>query len=113
MSHYLLSVIEPVGPAPAPEFLEPIMKAVGEVDQAMRDAGVWVYSGGLHQPSTATVLRATDGQVVTTDGPYVEAKEHLGGFTIIDADDLDAALDWGGRLAVASGLPIEVRPFRY
>jgi len=113
MSHYLLSVIEPVGPAPAPELLEPIMTAVGEVDQAMRDAGVWVYSGGLHQPSTATVLRATDGQVVTTDGPYVEAREHLGGFTIVDVDDLDAALDWGGRVAVATGLPIEVRPFRY
>jgi hypothetical protein len=113
MSHYLLSVIEPVGPAPDPEFLEPIMKAVGEVDQAMRDAGVWVYAGGLHQPSTATVLRAQDGQVVTTDGPYVEAKEHLGGFTIVDVDDLDAALDWGGRLAVATTLPIEVRPFRY
>ena len=55
MSHYLLSVMEPAGPPPAPEFLEPIMRAVGEVDQAMRDAGVWVYAGGLHQPSTATV----------------------------------------------------------
>jgi len=113
MSHYLLSVMEPVGPRPAPEVLEPIMQAVGEVDQAMRDAGVWVYAGGLHDPSTATVLRAKDGDVIPTDGPFVEAREHLGGFTIIDADDLDAALDWGGKLAVATGLPIEVRPFRY
>ena len=113
MSHYLLSVMEPAGPPPAPEFLEPIMQAVGAVDQAMRDAGIWVYAGGLHDPSTATVLRAKDGEVVTTDGPFVEAREHLGGFTIVDVDDLDAAMDWGGKLAVATGLPIEVRPFRY
>ena len=113
MSHYLLSVMEPAGPPPAPEFLEPIMQAVGEVDRAMRDAGLWVYAGGLHTPSTATVLRAKDGDVITTDGPFVEAREHLGGFTIVDVDDLDAAMDWGGQLAVATGLPIEVRPFRY
>ena len=113
MSHYLLSVMEPDGPMPDPEFLEPIMQAVGVVDQAMRDAGIWVYAGGLHDPSTATVLRAKDGDVVTTDGPFVEAREHLGGFTIVDVDDLDAAMDWGGQLAVATGLPIEVRPFRY
>jgi hypothetical protein len=113
MSHYLLSVMEPDGPMPDPEFLEPIMKATGDVDQAMRDAGIWVYAGGLHDPSTATVLRAKDGGVIPTDGPFVEAREHLGGFSIIDVDDLDAALDWGGRLAVATGLPIEVRPFRY
>ena len=113
MSHYLLSVMEPDGPMPAPEVLEPIMQAVGVVDQAMRDAGIWVYAGGLHDPSTATVLRAKDGDVVTTDGPFVEAREHLGGFTIVDVDDLDQAMDWGGQLAIATGLPIEVRPFRY
>ena len=112
MSHYLLSVMEPDGPVPAPEVLEPIMQAVGVVDQAMRDAGIWVYAGGLHDPSTATVLRAKDGQVLTTDGPYVEGKEHLGGFTIIDVPDLDEALSWGGQLAQATTLPIEVRPFR-
>ena len=112
MSHYLLSVIEPDGPMPGPEFLDPIMRAVGEVDQDMRDAGVWVYAGGLHNPSTATVLRAKDGEVLTTDGPYVEAKEHLGGFTIVDVADLDEALAWGGKLSVATTLPIEVRPFR-
>ena len=112
MTRYLLSVIEPVGPMPSPEFLEPIIKAVGVVDDAMRDAGVWVFAGGLHTPSTATVLRAKDGQVLTTDGPYVEGKEHLGGFTIIDVPDLDEALSWGGQLAQATTLPIEVRPFR-
>lgn len=112
MTHYLLSVVEPDGPMPSPEFLEPIMKAVGDVDGAMREAGIWVFAGGLHAPSTATVLRAKDGEVLTTDGPYVEGKEHLGGFTIIDVPDLDAAMSWGGRLALATTLPIEVRPFR-
>ena len=112
MTHYLLSVIEPDGPMPAPEFLEPIFQAVGVVDDAMREAGVWVYAGGLHNPSTATVLRAKDGEVLTTDGPYVEGKEHLGGFTIVDVPDLDAATSWGSQLALATGLPIEVRPFR-
>ncbi|WP_426593669.1 YciI family protein [Cellulomonas sp. McL0617] len=112
MSHYLLSVIEPDGPMPGPEFLDPIMRAVGVVDQDMRDAGVWVFAGGLHNPSTATVLRSKDGEVLTTDGPYVEGKEHLGGFTIVDVDDLDEAMSWGGKLAVATTLPIEVRPFR-
>ena len=112
MSHYLLSVMEPAGPPPAPEVLEPIMQAVGTVDQAMRDAGIWVYAGGLHDPSTATVLRAKDGDVVTTDGPFVEAREHLGGFTIVDVPDLDEAMSWGSKLALATTLPIEVRPFR-
>ena len=113
MTRYLLSVIEPDGPMPSPEILDPIIKAVGVVDDAMRDAGVWVFAGGLHSPSTATVLRAKDGQVLTTDGPYVEGKEHLGGFTIVEAPDLDAALDWGRKLARATTLPIEVRPFEH
>ena len=112
MTRYLLSVIEPDGPMPPPEFLDPIMRAVGAVDDAMREAGVWVFAGGLHNPSTATVLRAKDGQVLTTDGPYVEGKEHLGGFTIVDVADLDEAMSWGGQLAQATTLPIEVRPFR-
>ena len=112
MSQYLLSVIEPDGPMPGPEFLDPIMRAVGEVDDAMKEAGVWVFAGGLHHPSTATVLRSKDGEVLTTDGPDVEAKEHLGGFTIVDVADLDEALAWGGKLSVATTLPIEVRPFR-
>lgn len=113
MTRYLLSVIEPDGPMPSPEFLEPIIQATEAVDGAMRDAGIWVFSGGLHNPSTATVLRAKNGDVLTTDGPYVEGKEHLGGFTIIDVPDLDEAMSWGGKLAQATTLPIEVRPFRY
>jgi hypothetical protein len=112
MTQYLLSVIEPNGRVPAPEVLEPIIRDVVELDTQMRDAGVWVFSGGLHDPSTATLLRAQDGSVVVTDGPWIESKEHLGGFTIVDVPDLDAAMDWGARLAKATTLPIEVRPFR-
>ncbi|NLG76833.1 MAG: hypothetical protein GX535_11380, partial [Xanthomonadaceae bacterium] len=75
-------------------------------------AGAFVFTGGLHPPSTATVLRAKNDEVLITDGPYVEGKEHLGGFYVIRAADLDAALEWGRKLARASTLPIEVRPFQ-
>ena len=112
MTQYLLTVFEPTGGVLEPEALAVIMKDVGEVDQEMRDAGVWVFAGGLHDPGTATVLRPADGDVLMTDGPYVEGKEHVGGFTIIEAPDLDAALEWGRKLAGATTLPIEVRPFR-
>jgi hypothetical protein len=79
----------------------------------MKAAGVWVFTARLHPASTATVLRVKDGDVLMTDGPYAEGKEHLGGFTVITAPDLDAALEWGSRLAEAIGLlPIEVRPFQ-
>jgi hypothetical protein len=71
-----------------------------------------VFAGGLHPPTTATVVRVRDGDVLMTDGPFVEGKEHIGGFTIIKAPDLDAALEWGRRLATATTLPIEVRPFQ-
>ena len=77
----------------------------------MRAAGAWVFSDGLLPPETATVLRPREGEVLVTDGPYAEGKEHLGGFTIVDVPDLDAALEWGRRLALATTLPIEVRPF--
>lgn len=111
MKQYLLSVYQPDGPTPSPEFLEPIIRDVDAVNRELQEAGAWVFAGGLHAPSTATVLRVKDGDVVMTDGPFVEGKEVLGGFTIIRAPDLDAALDWGGKLARATTLPIEVRPF--
>ncbi len=111
MAEYLLSIYQPDGPPPPPEMLGPIMKEVNALRQSMKDAGVWVFGAGLHPPSTATVLRPQAGDVLVTDGPFVEAKEHIGGFTIIDVSDLDAALDWGRRLARATTLPIEVRPF--
>ena len=109
---YLLTVYQPDGEPPAPEVLEPIIAAVDELDREMRAAGVWVFSGGLHPASTSTVVRVRDGDVLMTDGPYVEGKEHVGGFSIITAPDLDAALEWGRRLAAATTLPIEVRPFQ-
>lgn len=112
MQQYLLSVIQPDGPAPEPAVLEKIMRDVEAVDAQLKAAGVWVFAGGLHPPDTATVVRARDGDLLVTDGPYAEAKEHLGGFTVVIAPDLDAALDWGGRLARATTLPVEVRPFR-
>ena len=92
--------------------LERISRDLDVLNDDLRAAGAWVFAGGLHPPSTATVLRAQGGEVVTIDGPYVEGKEHLGGFTIIRAADLDAALAWGRRLAEATTLPIEVRPFQ-
>ena len=112
MQQYLLTVFEPTGGVLEPEALAAIMKDVEAVDQEMHDAGVWVFSGGLHPPGTATVLRPQDGDVLVTDGPYIAGKEHVGGFSIIHADDLDSALEWGRQLARATTLPIEVRPFR-
>lgn len=111
MKLYLLTLYQPEGPIPAPAILEGVMRDVSTVRQEMKTAGAWVFSGGLHPPSTATVVRLKDREVLTTDGPYIEGKEHVGGFTIIRAADLDSALQWGRKLARASTLPIEVRPF--
>ncbi len=117
MSQYLLSIYQPYGETmdqfPDAELLEPIMREVTALKEDMRRQGVWVFDGGLHAPTTATVLRARDGQVLTTDGPFAEAKEQLGGLTVIDVPDLDAGLHWGGRLAEAlTPLSVEVRPFQ-
>ncbi|GAA4445378.1 YciI family protein [Phytohabitans houttuyneae] len=113
MPQYLLSIYQPDGEAPPPEFLEPIMRELDVLNADLKAAGAWVFAAGLHDPSTATVLRATDDEVLMTDGPYLEGKEHLGGFTIIQAEDLDAALAWGRRLAtIVKPLNIEVRPFQ-
>ncbi|MGW7269011.1 YciI family protein [Streptomyces sp. NPDC054864] len=113
MNQYLLSIYQPDGGVPDPEVLEPIMRDVEAVNAELREAGAWVFAGGLFPPSTATVLRLKDSEVLTTDGPYVEGKEHLGGFTVIKAADLDEALAWGEKLARAITLPIEVRPLQH
>jgi hypothetical protein len=112
MKLYLLSLYQPGGGTPEPEVLEPIMRDLAALNDEMRAAGAWVFAGGLHDPSTATVVRPRDEEFVVTDGPFAEGKEFLGGFTIVRAPDLDAALEWGRRLARASTLPVEVRPFR-
>ena len=111
MTQYLLSVYQPDRTPPAPERLEQIMRDVDAVNQEMAAAGVWVFAGGLHAPSTATVIRPPGEGLVITDGPFAESKEYLGGLTIINAADLDEALAWGRKVASATTLPIEVRPF--
>jgi hypothetical protein len=112
VKNYLLSVYQPDGEPPPPPVLERIMRDVHAVRDEMKAAGVWVFAGGLHPPDTATVVRLRDGETITTDGPFAEGKEHIGGFSVIEAPDLDAALEWGRKLARATTLPIEVRPFR-
>ena len=77
----------------------------------MKSAGAWVFGGRLHAPDTATVVRVSDGEVLTTDGPFAESKEHLGGFYIVEAEDLDDALAWASKVTLAVRTPIEVRPF--
>ncbi len=112
MKQYLLSVYQPDGPTPEPEVLAAITRDLDELNADLKAAGAWVFTGGLHPPGSATVLRPDDGDVLVTDGPFTEGKEHLGGLTVITAPDLDAALAWGRRLAAATTLPIEVRPFQ-
>ena len=111
MPQYLLSIYQPDGPPPGPEVLGPIMDKLNALNDEMRAAGAWVFAAGLFPADTATVVRHTDGRMLITDGPYVEGKEHLGGLTIVAAEDLDAALGWATRLAEITTLPIEVRPF--
>jgi hypothetical protein len=112
MKQYLLSVYQPDGPIPPPEVLEGISRDLDALNQELKAAGAWVFAGALHPPSTATVVRLQGGEVLTTDGPFAEGKEHIGGCTIIEAPDLDAALEWGRKAARATTLPIEVRPFQ-
>lgn len=112
MKTYLLSIYQPAGPPPGPEVLEPVMRALGLLEQQLKDAGAFLFSAPLGPPSTATVVRISDGDLLLTDGPFLESKEFLGGFTVITAADLDAALKWGERMAAATTLPVEVRPFQ-
>ena len=112
MKQYLLTVYQPDGPPPPAEALEGIFRDLDALNDEMRAAGAWVFAGGLHPPSTATVIRVSGGETLVTDGPFAEGKEHVGGFTIVKAPDLDAALEWGRRLAQVTTLPIEVRPFQ-
>jgi hypothetical protein len=110
MQQYLISIYQPDGDPPPPEVLQPIMERLGEWNQRLRAAGAWVFTAGLLPASTATVVRVSGAEELITDGPFAEGKEHLGGFTVIDAADLDVALDWAKQLAEITTLPIEVRP---
>jgi len=122
MTQYLLSIYQPEGDVPPPETLQRVMQDVNALIEDAKAAGVWVFNGGLHPPGTATVVRCQRGDVLITDGPFAEGKEYVGGFMVIEAPDLDGALQWAGRLARAltldgrgdihPGLPVEVRPFQ-
>jgi len=113
MQQYLLSVqlVDDGTPPPPPEEMQPTYQRVGAFNSELRDSGSWVFAGGLHPPSTATVVRIADGEVLLTDGPFAEGKEYIGGFWVIKARDLDAALSWAAKATQACGVPIEVRPF--
>jgi len=112
MKQYLLSIYQPDGPVPPPDVLQRIMRDVGALIEETKAGGAWVFNGGLHPPGTATVVRLRDGELLTTDGPYTEGKEHIGGVIVIKAPDLDAALEWARKTARVITLPIEVRPFQ-
>lgn len=114
MAKYLLSVHTATGQTRAPMTEEEMRQAYAQLsvlEKEMGAVGAWVFSGRLHDPDTATVVRVSDGAVLTTDGPFVEAKEHLGGFYVIEAEDLDAALGWASKVTALINAPIEVRPF--
>ena len=116
MPKYLLSTHTVEGQARDPmtaEEMQQFMERVGVLEEEMKSAGAWLFGGALHEADTATVVRVSNGEVLTTDGPFAEAKEHLGGFYIIEADDLDSALAWASKTTAAVSKPIEVRPFRH
>lgn len=116
MSQYLLSTYMVEGDVPGaprtPEEMQAFLQSVMAVEEEMDASGTFVFGGALHGPDAATVIRRSDGDLVMTDGPFAESKEHIGGFYIINADDLDEALSWADKVADATNHPIEVRPFR-
>ena len=112
MATYLMSIQQPDGPMPEPEFLARVAAGLRELNERIKAQNGWVFTGGLHPPSSATVVRVHDGEALVIDGPYVEGKEHVGGIWIVDAPDLDVVLDWARAAAAATTLPIEVRPFQ-
>ncbi|MCU1495171.1 MAG: hypothetical protein JWO62_2935 [Acidimicrobiaceae bacterium] len=112
MTQYLLAVHTVEGEVAPPEVMEQAYKDVDAFNSELRATGAWVFAGGLHPADTATVVRVKDGDVVTTDGPFAETKEQLGGFWVIEAPDLDAALAWAAKGAAACKQAVEVRPFQ-
>jgi len=113
MTQYMLSVwMDPTQPEPSPEEIQKLYADVDVFNDKVRAQGSWVFAGGLHPASTATVVRIQDGETLTTDGPYAETKEQLGGFWVIEAPDLDAALALASEGSAACGAPVEVRPFQ-
>ncbi len=113
MTQYLLSVHHTEGEVmPEGAAMQKIYDDVEALNEEIRKAGAWVFAGGLELPDTATVVRADGDETLLTDGPFAESKEHLGGFWVIEAADLDAALAWAGKATRACAGPVEVRPFQ-
>jgi hypothetical protein len=119
MKQYLLSIYQPDGPPPPPDALRKVMDDLTAFIAETKNAGAWVFNGGLHPPSTATVVRVRGGDALITDGPFMEGKEHIGGFVVLKGQELDVAVDWARRLARIlmlpgrdAGLAVEVRPFQ-
>src|ERR1700686_4981156 len=111
MKQYMLSVQSVEGDAErSPEAMKTIYRDVDVFNAELQAAGAWVFAAGLHPASTATVVRIRDGEVLVTDGPFAGGKENIGGFWVIRADDLDAALAWAGKATRACSAPVEVRP---
>jgi len=114
MAHYLLSVHSVEGELREPmtdDAMKESFRQIGILEAEMKSSGSWVFSGRLHGPDTATVVRISNGELLTTDGPFAESKEHLGGFYIIEAQDLDAALALASKVTKVIKRPIEVWPF--
>src|SRR3954452_12274811 len=112
MKQYMLSVHDAGGYMPSEAEIQKMFKDVDAFNREVQASGAWVFGGGLHPADTATVVRCTDGDVLTTDGPFAETKEQLGGFWVLKAEDLDAALALAARGSKAWGAPVEVRPFQ-
>lgn len=115
MQQYLLSTYtsseEAPGEPPSQEEMQAFMQRVVALESEMEATGTFVFGGALHGPDASTVVRRGDADLVMTDGPFVESKEHVAGFYIINAEDMDAALSWAAKVTEAIGRPIEVRPF--
>ncbi|MEU5990867.1 YciI family protein [Spirillospora sp. NPDC047418] len=112
MKLYALNMIQPVGDPPPPEVLDKVMADIAEIRQDLEMEESWVFGRGFHGPEASTMVRCRGDEVVATDGPWTEGKEHIGGVTIIQVEDLDAALKVAARFCKATGLPMEVRPFQ-
>jgi hypothetical protein len=112
MKQYMLAVHYVEGtPPPPPDQLAAMFGQVEAVNKEMMATGAWVFGGGLLAPDISTVVAVADGRTTVTDGPFAEAKEHLGGFWVLKCADLDAALAWAEKASAACGGPVEVRPF--
>ncbi len=110
MKQYVLTIFQPDGPPPESLDMDKLMADVAALIDEMKAAGAHVYNGALYPAELATVVRVNRGDALITDGPYTEGKEHIGGFVIVQANDLDEALEWARKTATVITLPIEVRP---